>query len=115
MGTTSDRLSGYGKHFTDVLLKLDSNEIRSHPLLMSATFLLLSYSKLLFVSLFLLGETVIYNADSDHGSGTSLVLWVDATVCYLSKEHLPFAIAAYITLFLYHSLQFCYFLPLQSI
>jgi len=35
---------------------------------------------------------VIYNADSDHGSGTSLVLWVDGTVCYLSKEHLPFAI-----------------------
>ena len=30
----------------------------------------------------MLGETVIYNADSDHGSGTSLVLWVDGTVCY---------------------------------
>lgn len=46
----------------------------------------------------MLVETVIYNADSDHGSGTSLVLWVDGTVCYLSKEHLPFAIAAHITL-----------------
>ena len=41
---------------------------------------------------------MIYNADSDHGSGTSLVLWMDGTVCYLSKEHLPFAIAARITL-----------------
>jgi len=64
-----------------------------------ATFLLLSYSKLLFVSLFLLKGTEIHNADSVHASGTSHVLWVDATVHYLSKEHLPFAITACLTLF----------------
>ena len=67
-----------------------------------ATFLLLSYSKLLFVSLFLLQETRIYNTDPDGEfvRGTSDVVWVDATVGYLSKEHLPFAITASLILFL---------------
>jgi len=53
-----------------------------------ATFLLLSYSKLLFVSLFLLQGTQIYNADGEHVPGTSHVLWIDATVRYLSEEHI---------------------------
>ena len=63
-----------------------------------ATFLLLSYSKLLFVSLFLLQGTMIYSADGEIAPGTSHVLWVDATVQYLSKEHLPFAISAFLAL-----------------
>ena len=57
-----------------------------------ATFLLLSYCKLLFVSLFLLQETNIYNADGELVPGTSNILLVDGTVRYLSEEHLPFAI-----------------------
>ena len=61
------------------------------------TFLLLSYSKLLFVSLLLLQGTEIYNAD---GEATSYILLADATVHYLSEEHLPFAITAILVLFL---------------
>jgi len=65
-----------------------------------ATFLVLSYSKLLFVSLYLLNDAVIYNADDEHVSGISYVLKVDATVHYLSGEHLPFAITAILILVL---------------
>ena len=35
MGTTSDQLSGYGNHFTDVVLMLESSGIQKHRLLMS--------------------------------------------------------------------------------
>ena len=59
-----------------------------------ATFLLLSYSKLLFVSCYLLEGAEIYNVNGEHVSGTSYVLAVDATVHYLSQEHLPLAIFA---------------------
>jgi len=45
-----------------------------------ATFLLLSYSKLLFVSCFLLLRTKFYNADGKLVPGTLHVLLVDATV-----------------------------------
>ena len=40
----------------------------------------------------------MYNADGEHVSGTSNVLYADATVHFLSDEHLPFAIAAIFTL-----------------
>ena len=60
-----------------------------------ATFLVLSYSKLLFVSAFLLKGTEIYNADGELVSGTPYVLRADATVKFLGEEHLPFAIIAY--------------------
>ena len=63
-----------------------------------ATFLVLSYSKLMFLSLFLLEGTKIYNADDQHVSGISYVLKVDATVHYLSGEHLPFAITGILIL-----------------
>ena len=63
-----------------------------------ATFLLLSYSKLLFVSAFLLVEVNIYGADGELVSGISHVLKVDATVQYLSEEHLPFVITVFLTL-----------------
>ena len=64
-----------------------------------ATFLVLSYSKLLFVSSYLLEETEIYNTEGEHLSGTSSsVLLVDATVHYLSEQHIPFAITAILIL-----------------
>ena len=63
-----------------------------------ATFLLLSYSKLLFVSCYLLEGTKIYNTEGENVSGTSYILMVDATVLYLSKEHLPFVIIAIVIL-----------------
>ena len=49
-----------------------------------ATFLLLSYSKLLFVLAFLFKGTEIFNADYEL---VSYVLRVDATVKFLSEEH----------------------------
>ena len=72
-------------------------EIKASIIDVFATFLLLSYSKLLFVSLLLLQRTEMYSAD---GEGTSYTLLVDATVYYLSVEHLPFAIIAFLVLFL---------------
>jgi len=35
MGTTSDQLSGYGNHFTDVVLMLEGDGTQKHQLLMS--------------------------------------------------------------------------------
>jgi len=50
------------------------------------------------VSCFLFLGTKIYNADGKLVPGTSHVLLVDATVQFLSKEHLPFAITAFLIL-----------------
>jgi len=52
----------------------------------------------MFLSLFLLEGTKIYNADGELVPGTSHMLLVDATVQYLNREHLPFAIAAFLIL-----------------
>jgi len=46
---------------------------------------------------------MIYNTESENVSGTSYVLLVDATMYYLSEEHLPytiFAILIWVSLFL---------------
>ena len=77
-----------------------------------ATFLLLSYSKLMYVSLFLLQGTQIYNTDGEPVSGTSHVVLADATVKFLSKEHLPFAIISFLYISPSTSADF---LPLQDI
>ena len=63
-----------------------------------ATFLLLAYCKLPFVSLYLLGGIKIYYGDGEHVSSTSYVVFVDATVHYFREEHLPFAIIAIVIL-----------------
>ena len=92
MGTTSDQLSGYGNHFTDVASNVRRRwDTKASLIDVFATFLVLSYSKLLFVSTFLFKGTEIYNAD---GELVSYVLRVDATVKFLSKEHFPFVIAS---------------------
>ena len=62
-----------------------------------ATFLLLSYSRFLSVSLYLLHGTTIHNS---YGVAEYKVLHVDATVKYFSKEHLPYAVAAILILFI---------------
>ena len=63
-----------------------------------ATFLLLSYSRFLFVSLYLLHGTTVHNS---YGVAESKVLYVDATVKYFSKEHLPYAVAAILILIIF--------------
>ena len=57
-----------------------------------ATFLLLSYSKLLTVSYSLLAATELYN---DKGERVGPVaLYFDASIEYFSRQHLPFAVLA---------------------
>ena len=54
-----------------------------------ATFLLLSYVKLLSVSIDILAPTVLFDSRSER---QPIMLYYDGTVEYLSKEHLPYAI-----------------------
>ena len=57
-----------------------------------ATFLLLSYSKLLTVSYSLLAATELYN---DKGERVGpVLLYFDASIKYFSRQHLPFAVLA---------------------
>ena len=58
-----------------------------------AAFLLLSYSKILFVSFDLLHHSRI-TQDSSEEKAASLVLYYNATVPYFSTEHLPFVLLA---------------------
>ena len=60
-----------------------------------ATFLLLSYIKLLNTSCSLLTYTEIYN---DHGSLVGHFLYYDAIMKFLGSQHLPFAILAILVL-----------------
>ena len=48
------------------------------------------------MSCHLLEWAEIYSTEGEHVSGTSNVLAVDATVRFLSEEHLPFAIFAFL-------------------
>ena len=56
-----------------------------------ATFLLLSYVKLLSVSFDLLVPTNVYNVN---GSSLGLYLYYDATIEYFGDEHLPYGVLA---------------------
>ena len=56
-----------------------------------ATFLLLSYMKLLSVSVDLLTPTHVYNVN---GSSLGLYLYYDATIEYFGEEHLPYGVLA---------------------
>ena len=56
-----------------------------------ATFLLLSYVKLLCVSSNLLIPTQVYNIN---GSSVGLYLYYDATIEYFGEEHLPYGVLA---------------------
>ena len=57
-----------------------------------ATFLLLSYSKLLTVSYSLLGATELYNNRGERVG--PFALYFDASIEYFSRQHLPFAVLA---------------------
>ena len=74
-------------------------DIRTSLIDAFATFLLLSYAKLLSVSFDILYPTPIYNE-----SGKLLnksYLYFDATVEYFGKEHLPYAITAVVVLLVF--------------
>ena len=63
-----------------------------------ATFILLSYVKLLSVSSDLLIPTHVYNVK---GSSLGLYLYYDATIEYFGDEHLPFAVLAVFVLLVF--------------
>ena len=65
------------------------------------TFLILSYSKFLFVSFNLLNNTQVYNST---GAMLGRVLYYDASVVFLSREHLPFALLAIFVLLTFNIL-----------
>ena len=63
-----------------------------------ATFLLLTYVKLLSVSLDLLAPTQVYNVN---GSSLGVYLYYDATIEYFGEEHLPYAVLAVFVLLVF--------------
>ena len=66
------------------------------------TFLLLSYCKCLFVSFSLLMPSQLYNSTGAVAGPT--VLYYDASVGFLSREHLPFALLAIVVLLTFNIL-----------
>ena len=73
-------------------------DLRSSIIDTFATFLHLSYSKLIFVSFNLLGYIAPYNARGEHVYPN--VLYYDAEIPYISKAHLPYFILSITTLLL---------------
>lgn len=69
-----------------------------------STFLLLAYSKILFVSLNLIAFTRIYKMDGSFLNGSSYVLYSNASVQYLGSEHLPYFILASIVILVFNIL-----------
>ena len=79
---------------------LEGGGIRKHPLLMFLPIFFFCLTLSFCLSCYLLEGAEIYNVNGEHVSGTSYVLAVDATVHYLSEEHLPLAIFASLIFFL---------------
>ena len=65
------------------------------------TFLILSYSKFLFVSFNLLNYTLVYNST---GAMLGSMLYYDTSVVLFSREHLPFAVLAIFVLLTFNIL-----------
>ena len=80
----------------------------------SATFFLLSYSKLLFVSIVLLLPIQSYNSQGSVISNSTVLLY-DPTIKFFHAEHIPYAVLALVTLvvLLLHPL-FLLLYPLRS-
>ena len=70
-------------------------DIRSSIINVFATFVLLSYVRLLFVSCSLLAPTYMFDA---LGNKNGLILYYDGSVQFLGREHLPYAILAFIVM-----------------
>ena len=65
------------------------------------TFLILSYSKFLFVSFTLLMYSPVFNTS---GAVVGVMLYYDASVTFFSREHLPFALTAITVSFVFNIL-----------
>ena len=94
MTTTSDQLSGYGSHFTDILLTSGGSRWDSKTPIINAftTFLLLSFLKILFVSF-----TLLFTFQVHYNYGDNLrkcVLYYNPTVECHTPEFAIFAALA---------------------
>ena len=81
----------FGKCFTRIKIVRNLNP-KASVIHTFAAFLLLSYSKFLFVSFSLMNYTTIYNITGDQ-IGPRRVYY-NATLSYLSSEHIPFFVLA---------------------
>ena len=81
----------FGKCFTRVKILRNLNP-KASVIHTFAAFLLLSYSKLLFVSFGLMNFTTIYNNTGDQFGPRRV--YYNATLSYLSSEHIPFSVLA---------------------
>ena len=66
-----------------------------------ATFLLLSYVKLLSITFDIVMPTAVFNK---WGNQVSTVLYYDGSIMYFGREHLPYALTAIIVLVVFISL-----------
>jgi len=73
-------------------------DVRASIIEAYATFLLLSYIKLLSVSFDLLIPTHVYNVN---GSLVGMYLYYDATIEYFGDKHLPYAVLALFVMFVF--------------
>ena len=64
-----------------------------------ATFLFLSYTKLLFVSLFLLQRMTVFNMTAHPPVEVEKVVHLDPSISYFGRGHLPYAVVALLILF----------------
>ena len=81
----------FGKCFTRVKILRNLNP-KASVIHTFAAFLLLSYSKLLFVSFSLMNYTTVYNITGDQFGPRRV--YYNATLSYLSSEHIPFFVLA---------------------
>ena len=81
----------FGKCFAQVKILRNLNP-KASVIHTFAAFLLLSYSKLLFVSFSLLNFTAVYNTTGDQFGPRRV--YYNATLSYLSSEHAPFFVLA---------------------
>ena len=77
---------------------------RTNILNVCITFFLLSYTKLLFVSIDLLVAVNTYNK---RGEIISTVLLYDPSIIFFSAEHIPFVIFAFSTMLMFMFLPVC--------
>ena len=63
-----------------------------------ATFILLSYTKIMFVSCLFLQNKNVFNMTA-HPSVVEVVMYFDPRVSYFGREHLPYAVVALLILF----------------
>ena len=73
-------------------------DIQSSIIKAFATFLLLSYVKLLNATIDVLSPTEVYNIEQNR---SEWYVYYDATYKYFSKEHLPYAIVSIVIVFLF--------------